>query len=120
MTPEEHYAAGEEWLRKAERWDARVYLLAPWQAAVATAHFTAALYRPPVDIGRTLDVLLTKPEWPAATVIPEGGPTAICVCMLGCPAQPQRMTSRDPSHHAAPGGCTRCDCRWYPDPGEQP
>jgi len=46
MTPEEHHAAGEEWLRKAERWDARVPGLSSWQAVVATAHFTAALYRP--------------------------------------------------------------------------
>jgi hypothetical protein len=82
MTPEEHYAAGEEWLRKAERWDARVHLLAPWQAAVATAHFTAALYRPPVTMVITAPPdlstpgeLLRKLEAEAAKLDPRWGDT---------------------------------------------
>ncbi len=43
MTPEEHYAAGERWLKDAERWDQSDLCL--WRAAIAQAHSTAALWR---------------------------------------------------------------------------
>lgn len=52
LTSEEHFAEGERWLQLAEglKFNDHGSLPPIRAAAIATAHFTAALYRPPLRV----------------------------------------------------------------------